>query len=74
MNAKKKEIIHIQPLTVLQPQKLRVAGYARVSSDSADQLNSFAAQVGYYTQLIESNDKWVLTEIYADEGISGVST
>ncbi len=74
MNAKKKEIIHIQPLTLLQPQKLRVAGYARVSSDSADQLNSFAAQVGYYTQLIESNDKWMLTEIYADEGISGVST
>ena len=30
-----------------QAKKLRVAAYARVSSDSADQLNSFATQVAY---------------------------
>lgn len=38
----------IQPLSE-QSKKLRVAAYARVSSDSADQLNSFATQVDYYT-------------------------
>lgn len=31
---------------------LRVAAYTRVSSDSADQLHSFAAQNRYYTTLI----------------------
>lgn len=38
----------IQPIAE-QAKKLRVAAYARVSSDSADQLNSFATQVDYYT-------------------------
>ena len=31
---------------------LRVAAYCRVSSDSEDQLNSFAAQTTHYHQLI----------------------
>lgn len=53
--------------------KLYVAGYARVSSDSEDQLNSFAAQVNYYQRLIEKNEKWEIVEVYADEGVSGVS-
>ena len=30
-----------------QEQKIRVCAYARVSSDSDDQLNSFSAQVEY---------------------------
>ena len=41
-----------------QAKKLRVAAYARVSSDSADQLNSFATQVAYYTDFIQSKDEW----------------
>ncbi|WP_409969091.1 recombinase family protein [Bengtsoniella intestinalis] len=69
----KREIIHIEATVQAQPSKLRVAGYCRVSSDSSDQLNSFAAQVNYYTQLITNNSAWELTGIYADEGISGVS-
>lgn len=73
-SVRKKEIIEIpstiQPKTV----KIRVAGYARVSSDSEDQLNSFASQVSYYTSLIGENSQWELAEIYADEGISGIST
>ena len=32
--------------------KLRVAAYARVSSDSEDQQNSYIAQVDYYTKNI----------------------
>jgi DNA invertase Pin-like site-specific DNA recombinase len=53
---------------------LRVAAYCRVSSDSDDQLHSFAAQTDYYTKLIGENPLWTLVDIYADEGISGTST
>lgn len=38
-----------------QTRKLRVAAYARVSSNSEDQLNSYAAQNAHYTELITSN-------------------
>lgn len=51
--------------------KLRVCAYCRVSSDHTGQLQSFSAQVEYYTRLIESNDAWTFAGIYADEGISG---
>ena len=53
------------------PPKLRVCAYARVSSDSADQLNSFSVQMEHYTSLIAENDEWELVDIYADEGITG---
>lgn len=56
-----------------QAAKLRVAAYARVSSSSADQLNSFAAQNDYYQNLIRAKENWTLADIYADEGISGTS-
>lgn len=69
-----REIIKIKASITVETAKLRVAGYARVSSDSADQLNSFSAQVRYYTALIEKHDGWELTEVYADEAASGVST
>ncbi len=52
-------------------KKLRVAAYCRVSSDSADQLNSYATQIKAYTQIITSQADWELVDIYADEGISG---
>ena len=54
--------------------RLRVAAYTRVSSDSDDQLHSFAAQNQYYTTLIVSKAEWRLVGIYADEGITGTST
>ncbi len=53
--------------------KLRVAAYCRVSTDSSDQLNSFFAQVKYYTDYINSNANMRLVDIYADEGITGTS-
>lgn len=46
--------------------KLRVAAYTRVSSDSADQLNSYMAQVDFYTKFISSREDWDLVDIYAD--------
>lgn len=54
-----------------QPQdiRLRVAAYARVSSSSDEQLNSFAAQNRYYTELISNKDNWQLVDIYADAAV-----
>jgi len=49
----------------------RVAAYCRVSSDSADQLASYQAQVSRYTALIGENPEWELAGIYADEGLTG---
>ena len=64
----------IEPVHSREPAKLRVCAYARVSSDSADQLNSFASQVRYYTNLITGHSDWTLVDIYADKGITGTST
>lgn len=60
----------IQPIQQ-QPKRLRVAAYARVSSKSANQLNSMSVQVEYYTDLIQKNPDWEFAGVYADEGISG---
>ena len=53
---------------------LKVAAYCRVSTDSDDQLESYKAQMSYYTEAIAKNPKWHLAGIYADEGITGTST
>ena len=50
---------------------LRVAAYARVSTDSDEQLNSYAAQLDYYTKYIKQHADWKFVEVYADEGLSG---
>ena len=55
-------------------RKIRTAAYCRVSSDSADQLHSFVAQVRYYTRIIGDNEGMELVDIYADEGITGTKT
>lgn len=52
----------------------RVAGYARVSTDSEEQLTSYEAQVDYYTKYIRSNSDWEFVDVYTDEGISAVNT
>jgi len=54
--------------------KRRVAGYARVSTDSDEQFTSYTAQVDYYTSYIKRNPNWEFVDVYTDEGISGVST
>ena len=55
-------------------RKRRVAGYARVSTDSEEQSTSYEAQVDYYTNYIKSNPDWAFVDVYTDEGISGVMT
>lgn len=55
-------------------RKLRVCAYCRVSTDDEEQLTSYEAQIGYYTDKIQSNPEWEFVEVFADEGISGVMT
>lgn len=52
----------------------RVAAYARVSTDHEDQQTSLAAQVDYYKKKIKEHPGWTFVKVYADEGISGLST
>ena len=55
-------------------ERLRVAPYCRVSTDSEDQLNSYKSQVQHYTDFINNRKDWVLVDIYADEAITGTQT
>lgn len=55
-------------------EKKRVAAYARVSTDSEEQLTSYEAQVDYYTKCIKERSDWEFVGIYTDEGISAVNT
>lgn len=54
--------------------RLRVTYYARVSSESDEQLNSLGNQIAYYEDLIKKNLSWTFVPGYIDEGLSGIST
>ena len=54
-------------------KKLRVAVYARVSTDDPRQTSSYELQKNHYQDVVNKNPNWMLVEIYADEGISGTS-
>ena len=73
ISEQQQRVIVIEATEKPQDLKLRVAAYTRVSSDSADQLNSFAAQNRYYTALISGKENWIMVDIYADRGITGTS-
>ena len=53
---------------------LRVTFYARVSSDTDEQLNSLDNQIAYYETFIKKNAAWTFVPGYIDEGLSGIST
>lgn len=81
MPAQTRTVRKIESVSALTPlsneavrQKRRVAAYARVSTDSDEQLSSYAAQVDFYTQHIRSNPEWEFVDVYTDEGISGTNT
>ena len=65
-------------VTIIKPtietgseRKIRAAAYCRVSSSSDDQINSYIAQMTYYTHKFENSETETLVDLYADEGISG---
>ena len=70
-----KKITKIEPVKQKQAAEYaalkRVCAYCRVSTGSAEQKNSFEAQVQYYTRFIEEKPNWILVGIYADEARSG---
>ncbi len=53
---------------------LRVTYYARVSSESDEQLNSLGNQISYYEELIRKNKAWTFVPGYIDEGLSAATT
>ncbi len=48
------------------PKVIRLGTYCRVSSNSADQLHSFAAQIRYYKDYERKNPQYKLVDVYAD--------
>lgn len=66
--------VQVIPPILEQANKIKVAAYARVSSDSVDQLNSFSSQVEYYTDYIQSREEWEFAGLYADEAVTGTTT
>ncbi len=72
----------IRPATILPFSQMpingtsrrRVAAYARVSTDSEEQLTSYEVQVTHYTEYIQGRSDWLFAGMYADEGLSGLST
>lgn len=54
-----------------EQKRLKVCGYARVSTGSSAQAGSYAAQVEYYTNKIQSNPLWEFVGVYADEATTG---
>ena len=52
---------------------LRVAYYARVSTDKDDQLNSLENQKNYFEEQIRENKNWIFAGGFIDEGISGTA-
>ena len=53
---------------------MRVTFYARVSTDSQEQLNSLTNQITYYEEMVKKNAAWTYVPGYIDEGLSGIST
>ena len=56
------------------PELRKVAGYARVSTESEEQENSYEAQVRYFTNFIQNHEGWTFAGMYTDAGISGTGT
>lgn len=68
-----REVTRIVPVGQHEVKKIRVAAYCRVSTNSADQLNSYATQIRVYTTMIQRKPEWEFVEVFADEGISGTA-
>lgn len=74
--AKKVTVINAVPAKPSQSgrPKLRVCGYARVSTGSKAQAESYATQVAYFTEKIGNNPLWEFAGMYADVGKSATNT
>lgn len=69
---KRREILRVTDITPKNSNgemKERWAAYGRVSSKSAEQLHSFAAQIRYYKDYFKNRSDCELVDLYMDEGI-----
>jgi site-specific DNA recombinase len=56
------------------PKVVRVAAYARVSSDKDAMLHSLSSQVSYFSKMIQSHESWKYVGVYSDEGMTGTKS
>ena len=56
------------------PRLVKVAAYARVSSDKDAMLHSLSSQVSYFSKMIQSHDSWKYVGVYSDEGMTGTKS
>lgn len=61
------------PAKPQEPKRIRVAAYARVSSDKDAAFHSLEAQTEYYRDYVAVHPNWELVSIYSDNGISGTT-
>lgn len=72
-----KRIVEVIPSSVKNKdtakQKIRLAAYCRVSTYAEAQSGSYELQIQSYQEKIKNNTDWELVNIYADQGVSGIS-
>jgi hypothetical protein len=73
------EALKIPPKSVFSSEyrerkNLRVAAYCRVSTDRKEQATSYEIQVAHYQTYIAEQKDWILSGIYADEGMTATNT
>ena len=56
--------IHFIPPIPKREQKVGI--YCRVSTNSAEQLQSLTAKVSHLTRLVAAMSQWVLSDVYMD--------
>ena len=66
-----KRITKIEAAGAKTQKKLRVAAYARVSTDSDKQLVSLETQKNHYEKYIQARPDWEYAGLYYDEGVTG---
>src|SRR5574344_588626 len=70
---KKVEIIEPTKTRKSNGKKYNVCAYARVSTGSDEQRDSFINQQKYYEEKIKSNPNYNFVGVFADEAISGTT-
>ena len=53
------------------PRLLRVAAYARVSTEKDAMLHSLNSQVDFYKEYISKNPQWIFKGVFADYATTG---
>ena len=65
------KVTKIETIDSIIPKKIRVAAYARVSTNSEEQLSSLETQKEHYESVFLNDECYEFVGIYYDEGISG---